>query len=179
MWIVPCDHGPSSGYDEYGRLWQSQAETLELCWDSETVQKEKSFDTYEEAKAFVNKAKVTSSNMPGDSYVKDFEIKKVTIKPTSKAKKESKLSYDFMVDSDSALLIPEYDTITFGPSSEAQVSITWENGILNVEYPEGTSITEAAKAFFDVMKMYINDSYIIIEKKKWKSLIQRLEEITK
>ena len=76
-WMIPCDHGPTSGYDEYGRYWESHTTTLEICWDSETLQKEKYFDSYKEAKAFVKTGKTETWSMLG-GQLQDWKITKVT-----------------------------------------------------------------------------------------------------
>ncbi len=42
------------------------------------------------------------------------------------------------------------------------VTITWENGYLDVIYDEGITKTEAARQFFDYLKQYIEGEYILI-----------------
>ena len=72
-WIVPCDHGPDVWYDEYGRRHESQAVTLELCWDSEEIQKEREFDTLEEAQEFIEEGK-KSCEGKYDCPLKDWQL---------------------------------------------------------------------------------------------------------
>ena len=78
MWMNPCDHGPMSGYDEYGRRWEQHVVTLEMCYDHEILHKEKYFDTYEEALAFVETGKAKSETWSTiEGQLRNWEIKKV------------------------------------------------------------------------------------------------------
>ena len=68
-WIVPCDFGPITSYDEYGQRHDRNSMTLQVCYDSETVQMEKKFVLYEEAVIFIDGGKKRG--------IEDFRIEKV------------------------------------------------------------------------------------------------------
>jgi len=90
FWPIPCDFGPTSGYDEYGRRWTSNGQPSILCLDSETIKKEKYFDTYEEAEEFVEAGKAKPlSPFSLDPQLTDWEIKKITTEPIEKDEEDN------------------------------------------------------------------------------------------
>jgi len=57
--IVPCQHqGPYT--DEFGRVHQNYAVTLEICTKDDSKRMEKYFDTLKDAEAFVSRGKEES-----------------------------------------------------------------------------------------------------------------------
>ncbi len=52
-----------------------------------------------------------------------------------------------------------------GESSEEVFSISWEGGIVDVQFAQPENMTEAAKAFFLFLKTYINENYTITPRK--------------
>jgi hypothetical protein len=82
-WMVPCDHGPMSGIDEYGRRWESYVTTLEVCYDSEQHQEQREFDSYEEALAFKEKGEKSCEDDIFGCSLSNWIIKEVGTKWTN------------------------------------------------------------------------------------------------
>lgn len=61
----------------------------------------------------------------------------------------------------------------FGTGNEDGFEIKFENGIIDVRYEENCKPSIAAQFFFDFLKDYIKQNYVIIEKKKLEDIISQ------
>jgi len=74
------------------------------------------------------------------------------------------LSFDdtFMIDPPTSIII----------GYKNWVEISWEDGKVDIKYGENTSVSDAAKIFFDFLKQYIELNYDIIPKGNVKGVSQ-------
>ena len=70
---VPCDTGPTSYVDEYGRESMTTTVTLMNCIDHKQREMERYFDTLEEAQAFVKELERADAETWTDDF-KDIKI---------------------------------------------------------------------------------------------------------
>ncbi len=57
IWMIPCPQS-APAHDEYGRRFDNAQILSVACWDSESIKKQKIFDTLIEAKVFVDAGEI-------------------------------------------------------------------------------------------------------------------------
>ncbi len=107
----------------------------------------------------VNKAAYPSLVMPRDCYhptVRDYQ-------KHHKFKSKKNIG---AIDWDEKVKFTPSTFLTFHSGAKSVFSITWKNGIVDIEHGDSTEITEAAETFFAFLEDYISEEYDIIEKNK-------------
>ena len=69
---------------------------------------------------------------------------------------------------------PVYNIQFCGDNDETMMIIDWQDGVMNIEIPEGVERTEAADTMFKWLKQTMNSEYELVRRDEYDSQMKRL-----